>query len=162
MIREVLYNWGPWFINRITTLINKSYSILSVIYKECFIKKELIFLKSNLIPISSEVFGLIENKNVKWRCSLDPVRIIDPYDVIMKERHLSYLGFTIKIPDVDTIDISSWINDVRYIGQIEPSLSEIFVIWCFDMGVSYLHCMDSITIELINDMGDTVVKGLNP
>ena len=79
----------------------------------------------------------------------------------MKEKHLSYLGFTIKIPGIDAIDISSWINDVRYIGQVEPSLSEIFVIWCFDTGVSYLHCMDSITIEVINDMGDTVIKGLN-
>lgn len=161
MIRRRFYIWAPWIINRILSILNTLYSIFRVIYKECFINKELIFLNSSVIPISSQSFGLIENTNVKWRCSLNPVLMIDPYETIMKEKHLSYLGFTIKIPGVNDIDISSWINDVRYIGQVEPSFSEIFVIWCFDMGVSYLQYMDSITVEIIDEMGDILVKGLN-
>lgn len=159
MIQGLIYNWGPWIFNITLKILDKSQSLIKVVYNELLIKKEIIFIKNIPIPISSEIFSGV--KNVKWRCSLDPVVFVDPIYDDCKERHLPYLGLTIKIPNEIELDLSSWINDVRYIGSKEPSLSEIFTLWCYEQGVSYFHCLDSITVEIIDEIGDTVVKGLN-
>lgn len=87
-----------------------------------------------------------------------PARFIDPNaEPDAKAKHLSYLGFVIKI-DEKEIDLSNWINDVMYTGPDEPSVGEIFALWCCETGESYFHCLDSIQVEYITELGDVVRK----
>jgi len=160
MFRQLLWAWGPWIYNKTSSIFSKTYKIAKVVYNELAYKKEWIFFNNSHIPICSESFGLIENDNVKWRCKLNPPRFIEP-SCERKEKHLSYLGFVIEIQGKPSIDLSQWINDVLYIGLKEPTLDEIVALWSCENGKSYFHEFDSIHIEYITSMGDTVKKGLN-
>ena len=125
------------------------------------IKKELIFIKNVSIPVQSEMFGNIPDDLIRWRCTLCPATFTQPGATIdQKEKHLSYLGFTIKIQDTE-IDLSDWVNEVKWCGSYEPSVKEIFLLWSCESGESYFHCLDDIQVELVTDMGDTIKRGLN-
>jgi hypothetical protein len=132
--------------------------IAKVVYNELAVKKEWVFLKNQPVPVNSEDFRNIDQSSIKWKCEVFPPKFVDPratYD--MKSKHLSYLGFVIKMKDKD-IDLSDWINDVHYIGFEEPTVGEIFALWCCETGESYFHCMDTIQVEYITELGDTVRK----
>lgn len=159
MLQEFLWSWGPYVINKGSDILNTLQSLYKVVYTELLVKKEFIFLKSHVIPVSSEMFK-IENQDIKWRCQVNPGRFYQPGISNLKEKHLPYLGFLVKIPGSE-IDLSSWINDVRYSGLEPPTLQEIFILWCCENGKSYFHCLDSIQVELVTEMGDIEVKGLN-
>jgi hypothetical protein len=154
MLREFLWTWAPWLLNKTNEFLSKSESILRNVYNEATIKKEWVFIKNITIPVSSEKFEPIMDDYVIWRCSVNPARFIQPA-ALEKEKHLPYLGFTVRAPD-GVIDLSNWINDVRWQGSFEPSVREIFVLWCCEKGKSYFHCLDEIQVELITDMGDTL------
>ena len=160
MIRELFWKWGPWAYNKASYLIYRSKQVVKVIYNEILLEKEWVFLKGIQIPISSESFGQIENLNVRWRCKMNPPRFLEPVSFV-KEKHLSYLGFNVKIPGRADLDLSDWINDIHYIGSSEPTVSDIFCLWCCENNVSYFHLFDLIQVECINELGDTIKKGLN-
>lgn len=125
------------------------------------IKKEWIFMKNVEIPINSATFGSIPDDLIQWRCRLCPATFIQPDTAANeKEKHLSYLGFTVKIQGTD-IDLSDWVNEVKWRGSREPTVKEIFLLWSCESGESYFHCLDNIQVELVTDMGDTIKKGLN-
>ena len=125
------------------------------------IKKEWIFIKNVSIPLQSETFGNISDDLIHWRCTLRPATFTQPDATTgQKEKHLSYLGFTVKIQGVD-IDLSDWVNEVKWVGSREPTLNEIFLLWSCESGESYFHCLDDIQVELVTDMGDTIKRGLN-
>ena len=158
MFRELLWSWGPFCYNRISRGVVKAKKVVQVVYNEMVVKKEWIFLKNQPVPVNSENFWNIEESSIKWKCEVFPPKFVDPrstYD--MKEKHLSYLGFVIKMEDKE-IDLSSWINDVHYIGFEEPTVGEIFALWCCESGDSYFHCFDSIQVEYITELGDVVRK----
>jgi len=158
MLRELLWTWGPWFYNKISNGMTKASKVAQVVYKEFAVRKEWIFFKNVPIPVNSENFWKIDDSSVKWKCEVFPPRFIDPLaDPSVKSKHLSYLGFVIKLEGRD-IDLSNWINDVRYTGLEEPSVGEIFALWCCETGESYFHCMDSIQVEYITELGDVVRK----
>jgi hypothetical protein len=132
--------------------------IAKVVYNELAVKKEWVFLKNQPVPVNSENFWNIEEYAIKWKCQVSPPKFVDPRATDgMKEKHISCLGFVIKMDDKD-IDLSSWINDVHYIGFEEPTVGEIFALWCCETGESYFHHLDSIQVEYITEMGDTVRK----
>jgi len=140
---------------------------MRVVYNELIHKKELVFLINNNIPIFSQSFGPINDAHVKWRCSVNPYVFVEPgFQNTGEERHLSYLGFVVKIPasgnkDPLEIDISDWVNELKWKGgNGEPTLKEIFVLWSFSSGESYLHCLNEIQVEYINSSGDSFRKGL--
>lgn len=125
------------------------------------IKKEWIFIKNVSIPVQSERFGNIPDNIIRWRCTLCPATFTEPGATTeKKEKHLSYLGFIIKIQDTE-IDLSDWVNEVKWCGSYEPTINEIFILWSCESGESYFHCLDDIQIELVTDMGDTIKRGLN-
>jgi hypothetical protein len=123
------------------------------------VKREWIFIKNYQFPVYSETFGNINNDTIQWRCTLCPATFTQP-GTLNKEKHLSYLGFTVKIRGTD-IDLSDWVNEVRWSGSREPSLKEIFLLWSCESGECYLHCLDEVQVELVTDMGDIIKKGLN-
>jgi len=158
MFQEFLWAWGPWVYNKISNGLVKVKKVGQLVYNEFMIKKEWIFFKGVTIPVNSENFWKIDDSSVKWKCEVFPPRFTDPTAVShVKSRHLSYLGFIIKVSDKD-IDLSNWINDVRYIGFEEPTVGEIFALWCCETGESYFHCLDSIQVEYITELGDIVRK----
>lgn len=161
MFREFLWTWAPWIFNKTTAILSKSHSLYRAIYNELMVKKEWIFIKNLSIPINSEIFGTIDNDTIQWRCTLCPTTFTEPSAMThQKEKHLSYLGFTVKIQDTN-IDLSDWVNEVKWRGSREPTVKEIFLLWSCESGESYFHCLDNIQVELVTDMGDTIKKGLN-
>jgi hypothetical protein len=75
-------------------------------------------------------------------------------------KHLSYIGFKIITPEGE-IEISDWINDVKWKGSKQPSVKQIFFLWCCEKGKSFFHCLNEIQIEIITEMGELIKKGLN-
>jgi hypothetical protein len=168
MFKEFFWTWIPWIFNKASYAVDTGRTILRVIYNELTQKKEFVFLHNNHIPVSSQLFGPIEDVHVKWRCSLNPSIFIEPGFQFEEERHLSYLGFVIKVPSTTgtkEIDISDWVNELKWKGAIttnnEPTLKEIVVLWSFSSGESYLHCLNEIYVEYINSSGESYRKGLN-
>ena len=158
MFQDFLWAWGPWIYNKVSSGLVKAKRVVQVVYNEFSIKKQWIFLNNQPVPVNSESFWKIDQSTIKWKCQVYPPKFIDPratYD--MKEKHLSYLGFVIKI-DTKDIDLSNWINDVHYIGFEEPTVGEIFALWCCETGESYFHCLDAIQVEYITELGDVVRK----
>jgi hypothetical protein len=158
MLQGILWNWGPFCYNRLSRAAIKVQKVAQVVYNEFAVKKEWIFFKNIQVPVpvNSENFRNIDAASVKWSCQVSPPTFVDPratYD--MKPKHLSYLGFIIKMEGKD-IDLSNWINDVLYTGKEEPSVEQIFILWCCEQGVSYFHCLDLIEVEYITELGDTV------
>lgn len=158
MFQDLLWTWGPWIYNKVSNGVVKAKKVARVVYNEFTVKKEWIFFKNVAIPVNSESFWKIDPSSIKWKCELFPARFVDPLATYeMKPKHLSYLGFVIKLKDKE-IDLSNWINDVRYIGFEEPTVGEIFTLWCCETGESYFHCLDSIQVEYITELGDVVRK----
>ena len=152
MLYEFLWNWGPWVYNTTNNGIKRLRNVIDGIYKELILTKEWVFIKNVQLPLNSELFEGLQN--IQWRCQINPPRFVNP-DSREKERHLSYLGFIIKI-DGTILDLSDWINDVLYIGKDEPTVEQIFILWCCEKGISYFHCLDLIEVEYITELGDVV------
>jgi hypothetical protein len=169
MFREFFWTWIPWIFNKASATLDNLKTVIRVLYNELTQKKELVFLINNNIPISSVAFGPIEDSHVKWRCSLNPFIFVEPGFQFEEERHLSYLGFVVKIPasadkEAQDIDISDWVNELKWKGALttnnEPTLKEIFILWSFSSGESYFHCLNYIHVEYITSSGDSARKGL--
>jgi len=163
MFKEIFWTWIPWIFNKANVAVDMGKTLVRVLYNELMLNKEWVFLKGNDIPISSQAFGEIDDIYVKWRCSVNPFIFVEP-GFESEERHLCYLGFVVKVPSASgtvDIDISDWVNELKWKGSIEPTLKEIFLLWSFTSGESYFHCLNEIQIEYINDMGDVNKKGLN-
>lgn len=168
MFQDFFWTWIPWIFNRASVAVDTGRTVFRVVYNELTLKREWIFLKNSNTPISTQTFGPMEDAHVKWRCSINPCIFVEPGFQFEEERHLSYLGFLLKIPsDTGTkeIDISNWVNELKWKGALttnnEPTLKEIFILWCFTSGEQYFYCLDEIQVEYINDMGDIIKKGLN-
>jgi hypothetical protein len=154
MFQELFWTWVPWIFNQANMIISKSQSIYRVVYNEMMVKKEWLFVKNSEIPVSSEVFGNIDDENIKWRCTVNPGRFIAPFSD-SSEKHLPYLGFTVRVSD-QQIDLSDWVNEARWSGSEEPTIREIFLLWSCETGESYFHCLDQMQVDIVTDMGDTL------
>lgn len=161
MIREILWNWLPWVYNKSIDTYCTTERIFNAAYNEFASNKELLFIKNLSQPLLSETFTSIDPQHMRWRCKLNPVQFIDPNCTDSNFKHISCLGFTITIPGYDPIDISDWINDVKWKGTIEPSPHDIFVAWCYEKGSPYINGLTFATVEVITEHGDTIIKGLN-
>ena len=156
MFQVLYWAWAPYLFNKAHRCVTRLRRLTEVVYAELLVKKEWIFFKNAGIPVNSENFGSIENTNVKWRCEVCPPRFTDPSYVSTEEpRHLSYLSFVVKLGEKE-IDLSNWINDVHYSGFEEPTVGEIFALWCCETGTSYFHGLDTMEVEYITQMGDVV------
>jgi hypothetical protein len=85
----------------------------------------------------------------------------DPNVNVTTSRHISYLGFVLNISGYDPIDLTEWINTVQWNGIIEPSLYDLFTLWCCETGNSYFHLSAITSIDLITEEGESLTKGLN-
>ena len=163
MILGLAFQWIPWLYNKCRDAIEFSSSISRMIYKDIFVKSELLYVKNCHLPVSSKLFNLnkVNPGFIIWKATLDPPLFIDPKAQDSQKKHISFLGFVVNIPGMDPIDMTDWINELRWIGVKQPLPSEIFILWCYTNGVPYCHTMNGATVEIITDDGTTIKKGLN-
>lgn len=160
MIQGLFYNWIPWIYNRTASSLESVHRVILAIYFELTVRKEWLLLKNTSVPIYSLVFPTIHESTIRWRCETNPPRFTDTSDTSSEERHISYLGFSVNIPGYDTIDLTNWINTVRWSGPEEPSLLDLFTIWCCESGNSQFHALSDISVTVITETADTVTRGL--
>lgn len=161
MIRSFLWIWIPRLFNTGSSLLLSTTGFCKRTYTKITVKKEWIFLKNSPTPVSSHAFGSIQDGNVKWRCSIRPTLFLDPQTISEDAEHISFLAIVFNIPGEPALDLSTWINDVMWVGSKEPTLRELFLLWCCENGVSYFHCMNDINVEIIDGEGNCFKKGLN-
>ena len=165
MLIDFLWKWGPWLYNKYFETVNLSSKIYTSIYKDLYCFDNWIFIHNIDIPISEELFDIreIDISNIKWIASTNPPIFKDPRytDNSYQLKHISHLGFSIIISDNKIIDISDWINEIKWSGIIQPSTHDIFSLWCCKNRSPLLYYKNNITVEIITETGDIVKKGLN-
>jgi hypothetical protein len=163
MFREFLWNWLPWIFNQATIVADISKRVALAAYTEATVSKEWAFLHNINVPISIQSFATIPVTLIRWKAKTNPPRFIEPNTIPNENdlKHLSYLGLSIIIPGHDTIELTDWLNDVKWSGALQPSLAEIFMLWCCDTGTAYFHLIPYATAEIVTDEGNIIRKGLN-
>ena len=164
-LREILWEWGPWVYNKSMNILDIVPTIYRAVYKELYGTKGWLFLKDSKIPISEEMFETneIQPHHIKWITTTEPPTFRNPKSPDSEEtyKHISYLGFSIIIPGVKTIDLTDWINEIKWSGVVQPSPSEIFSLWCCKHKSHLMFSSNSLIVEIITDNGDVIKRGLN-
>jgi len=163
MFREFLWTWLPWIFNQATLVVDISKRVAIAAYTEATVSKEWAFLHSINVPISIQSFTNIPANLLRWKAKTNPPRFIEPSLTPSENdfKHLSYLGLSIVIPGHDTIELTDWVNDVKWSGALQPNLAEIFMLWCCETGNAYFHLIQHAVAEIVTDEGNTIRKGLN-
>ena len=160
MIRGILWEWVPWIFNRTSNILDYSKRIILAAYTEATVAKEWIFLNSVNIPLSSLAFPIIPLHQIRWRAQTNPPIFLGAYSTSSDLKHISYLGISISLPDMDPIDLTEWINEVKWAGAIQPSPTELFTLWCCETGSPYFHLISVATVELITAEGICISSNL--
>jgi hypothetical protein len=147
--------------NKIGYSIELVKRVLVAGYNEALVDKQWIILKHTHIPIHSALFPNIPSHTIKWSCQTNPPRFTDPHTPSSEVKHISYLGFLVTISGYDPIDLTDWINTVQWSGVVEPSLVDIFTVWCCEEGNAYFNLIPLTKVDIITDTGDSLTKGLN-
>lgn len=160
MIRGLLLEWVPWIFNKASDIFDYSNRIIQAAYTEATVEKEWIFLNSYDIPLVSSYFPNIPSEQIRWRVKTNPLIFLRTDLSNETLKHISYLGLSIILPDIDPIDLTDWINDVKWSGAIQPTPSELFIVWCCETGSPYFHLISQAKIELITEDGNFISKEL--
>jgi hypothetical protein len=167
MIQELVWEWVPWIYNRLINTLDKAKSLSNAIKRELFSDKKWVFMKGHTIPISQDNFSIdqIYASDIRWLATLEPPRLFLPTRTEkQKEKHISYLSFVVTLStplDDSSIDLSDWINDLKWSGVKEPSPLDIFSLWCCKNGSHLIYYASSIKVTLVTEEGQTIEKGLN-
>lgn len=160
MLREFIWKWVPWCYNRVTLSLTLSKRIVLAAYREATLSNEWLFLHSVDIPIASSTFSAVPLHQIRWRATVNPPVFIGPYTTTPELKHISYLAFSVILPGQDPIELTDWINDVSWSGNIQPSPAELFSLWCCETGSAYFHLIQSAKMEIVTDSGETIIKDL--
>ena len=155
MINEFLLKWVPWIFNKTSDALEFTRRVALAAYTEATVEKEWLLLHSVQIPVSSITFPNVASEQIQWRVKVNPTRFIRSSDSIDDLKHISYLGISIKLSG-QTIDLTDWINEVKWSGTIAPTPRELFTIWCCETGSSYFHLFDTAELEIITEDGDII------
>jgi hypothetical protein len=165
MFTDLLWNWVPWLYNKYTDVLLIGNKVYKSVYKVLYEEENVLFIRGSLLPISQELFdtSTIDKHIIKWKATVDPPRFIDSTEEhkTVKLKHISYLSFTVNIPGGNNLDLSDWINEIKWSGIIQPSPQEIFTLWCCKNRSPLLFYRKDLTIEIISDTGDVIKRGLN-
>jgi hypothetical protein len=152
MIKEFLLEWVPWVFNQTAKVLEVTKRVALAAYTEATVEKEWLFLHTIQAPVSSMVFPTIPSEQIQWRVQLNPTRFVDP-SIDIDLRHITYLGMTIHLSG-KTVDLTEWINEVKWSGRISPSPKQLFTLWCYETGSPYFHLMSTAEVELITEDGN--------
>lgn len=162
MFDEIAYTWGPWAYNKLTGGVSKVMQFATRIYRQ-FNTKAWIFLNTQDVPISTEAFmdSAVPTKYIRWRATLDPPVFTDPNVESNTLKNLSYLSLELILGDIHPIDITEWVNDVKWSGSVEPTLKDIVTLWSCEKGICLFHYYSTMQVSIITDTGLAIEKGLN-
>ena len=160
MLREFLFSWGPWAYNRINEYYQLLLRIYQAVYNEVMVSKEWLFLEGVPVPIASELFPVQDDSRLRWRATLHPARFSAKADGPF--RHLGYLMFTVSIPGQDPIDLTEWINDVRWRGTTEPTPADCFLLWCCEKRLPLFQHLKDARVTFVDEMGEETTEELVP
>ena len=158
MFKGLLIEWIPWIFNKTVQVLEFSKRVAIAAYTEATIEKEWLLLHSIQIPVSSMAFPSVPSEQILWRIKSNPTRFIDSSDT-NEFKHIPYLGISV-ILSGQTIDLTDWIEDVKWSGSIPPTPKELFTIWCCETGSPYFHLIPIAEVEIITEDGDIVKKFL--
>jgi len=161
MFRELIWQWLPWIINKAHCLMDTTKRAVKAAYIEVTVPKEWAFLHGIYVPISLQAFQDIPEPAIRWKVQTNPPRFIESATNLTSLKHLSYLGLSIIIPGLKPIDLTDWVNEVKWVGHVEPNLAEIFMLWCCETGSPYFHRIPEAVAEIVTEEGDLIQKGLN-
>jgi hypothetical protein len=164
MLTHIFWNWGPWVFNKYVNILHLGSNVYNSVQKGLYERDIWIFIYQSHIPIPEELFDThhIEIDNIKWKATIEPPTFIDPRaDISHKLKHIPYLGFSINIPGNEIIELSDWINEIKWSGTVEPSPQDIFSLWCCKNREPFLFYNNNPTIEIITETGNMIKKGLN-
>jgi len=154
MLKELLFEWLPWILNTTRVILDSSKRVALAAYTEATVQKEWVFLKSIAVPVFSTCFPSIPDDQIQWRVKCNPIRFLGfPSNEF---KHISYLGFTIHLPDGTVCELTDWINDVKWSGLEQPSAHELFTLWCCEMGKPYFPMILMARFEIITENGETL------
>lgn len=162
MLEAFTYNWLPWMYNIVLDIKGKLERVANAVYREVYNTNTWIFLNNLDVPISTHSFidSGLPDTCIRWRATLYPPVFINPL-AQDTTRHLSYLSMEIKVDDVETHDVSEWINDVKWNGPVEPTLKDIVTLWSCQRGICLFHRLNTLQVSAITNFGVTITKGLN-
>jgi len=160
MIRGVLLEWVPWIFNRASDILDYSKRIIQAAYTEATVEKEWLFLNSFDIPLVSLYFPNIPLEQLRWRVKTKPLIFLGINSSNETLKHISYLGLSVILPDMDPIDLTNWINEIRWSGNFQPTPSELFILWCCESGSPYFHLISEAKMDLITADGSFISSDL--
>lgn len=162
-LQSFAWVWIPWLYNKSVYITEQARKVFSIVYRELNYTNEWVFLTNNTAPIPKGLFDTskIDKYNVKWTASTNPPRFRNWAFTLEHWRHLTYLSFTITLADKTFIDITDWINEVKWCGLVQPTPLEIFTLWCCESGSPYCFDIDGASVEIVTDDGEEIKRGLN-
>jgi len=154
-MNRFLLEWVPWIFNKTSIALDIAVRALTAAYTEVSVEKEWLLLHSIQIPLSSMTFPTVPSEQIQWRVKTNPTRFLDSSNN-SEYIHISHLGMTVKLSSSITVDLTDWINEVKWSGSVAPTPKELFTIWCCETGSPYLHLMPTAEYTVITESGDTV------
>jgi hypothetical protein len=163
MLTELLWIWGPWIYNKYTEIYNTCHKVTKAVEYELYNTKEWLYLTTAPMPVSMELFDCskIQESQIKWRATLDPPIFKDPAYSGSNHKHISYLGFSVVRSGDPALDLTDWINEVKWSGTVQPSPLEIFSLWCCKNKSPLIYSNPGLIVEIITEDGDCIKQGLN-
>jgi len=143
-------------------VVDTAKRVVLAAYKEATVSKEWIFLYGATIPISSHAFPQISITEIRWKAQVNPPKFTQPAQITAQPmKHISYLGLILHVPGHEQMDITEWVNEVKWSGTLQPSLSELFMLWCCESGKPLFQHVSHTTADIITGEGDVITRGLN-
>jgi hypothetical protein len=162
-LQSLAWVWLPWLYNKSVYITEQVSKMFSIVYRELNYTKEWVFLTNTTVPIPKGLFDTsnIDQYKIKWTANTNPPRFRNSTFTLEHWRHLTYLSFTVTLSDKTFIDITDWINEVKWCGLVQPTPLEIFSLWCCESGTPYCFDIDGALVEIVNDEGEEIKRGLN-
>ena len=166
-LSELFWIWGPWVYNRSMEVLELAPKIYRAVYKDLYGTKGWIFINgtSQSLPIPEEIFDTdkIQLNLIKWKATTEPPAFVDPnyQGSIIPSKHISFLAFSVLASGNELIDLTDWVNDIKWSGQIQPLPIEIFSLWCCKNKSPLIYYSTDFTVEIVLDDGTSIKKGLN-
>ena len=159
MLQEFLLTWVPWAYNKLYDGGVFAKRVISAALTEAMNGSTWLFQEGVPIPIPGHLFDASQIANLRWNASTNPL-IFQAPNSNQAPRHLSLLSFVVNIPGEEPLDLTNWINDVKWSGPEEPTSSDIFLLWCCQTGKPYFGKLSVATVTFLNEMGDEKTEDL--
>jgi len=163
MIDEFLWTYVPFLYNKFSEVIETTNYLYATLTNRINGRNIWIFINNTHVPIPKEMFDTtnIKEYNIRWNATTNPPTFTDPIDHKLEYKHIAYLGLSVSMPGSETMDLTDWLNELKWSGPEQPKPHEIFTLWCCEKGSPLFYDLTLATVEIITEDGDVIKRGLN-